>query len=144
MPPAMIQLLVGSVLFGVWAYLVFDGKAPVEAFVGFISTVLAGLAGHLSARNGVPAPDTTKPIEEPKVALHGPQSGAMSLGLLLAVSLVVVMVVLLLSGCSSIDMGLFENRIACTPGKDKAFVISEYSRIGIASTISEKDLGVCK
>lgn len=55
---------------------------------------------------------------------------------------VLLLIVALLPGCSTV----FDNRIACTVGNDKAFFVSEYGgRIGIASSISEKDRPhICK
>ena len=46
-----------------------------------------------------------------------------------------------LSACSS-----FGNRLACTPGKDKAFVVSEYGgRIGFATMVDDRDkAAVCR
>lgn len=47
-----------------------------------------------------------------------------------------------LSGCATT---IFDNRIACTLAKDKAFFVSEYGQIGIASTIADTDRAViCK
>lgn len=52
--------------------------------------------------------------------------------------------ILLLGGCGSLE-GKFENRIACTLAKDKAFVVSEYGPLGISSVIAEQDRKeVCK
>jgi hypothetical protein len=45
-----------------------------------------------------------------------------------------------LAGCVTLD-----NRVACTAAKDKAFFVSEYGRIGVASQLSDKDREVvCK
>lgn len=51
---------------------------------------------------------------------------------------------MLVSGCA-FDSKLLENRVSCTVAKDKAFVISQYGPVGIASTIAEQDKNViCK
>lgn len=46
-----------------------------------------------------------------------------------------------LSGCSSLSINL-DNRVTCTAAKDKAFVVSQYGGVGIASTIAEADRAV--
>ena len=55
--------------------------------------------------------------------------------------LFVLAALLALTGCAQ-----FGNRLACTPGADKAYVVSEYGgRIGIATKIDERDMAaVCK
>lgn len=51
-----------------------------------------------------------------------------------------------LSGCATFDGLTFENRIACSVARDKAFVVSEWGgRVGISSVIAEADRAViCK
>jgi hypothetical protein len=54
-------------------------------------------------------------------------------------------VAVLTSGCLATLDGKFENRVSCTVAKDKAFVVSEYGPVGIASKIADKDKDViCK
>lgn len=49
-----------------------------------------------------------------------------------------------LSGCA-FDGPLLANRVTCTAAKDKAFVVSEWGPVGIASTIADADRQViCK
>ena len=48
---------------------------------------------------------------------------------------------LALSGCSSLQVNL-DNRIACAVAHDKAFVVSQYGGVGIASTIASADSAV--
>ena len=51
---------------------------------------------------------------------------------------------LLLSACGTLQ-GKLENRVACTVAHDKAFFVSEYGPLGIASTIANQDRDViCK
>jgi len=51
---------------------------------------------------------------------------------------------LLLSACGTLD-GKLDNRVVCTVSKDKAFVVSEYGPVGVASTISKADQAIiCK
>lgn len=49
--------------------------------------------------------------------------------------------VLLLAGCAtSIEgLGQFENRLACTLARDRAYVVSEYGPLGISSRIADID-----
>lgn len=59
-------------------------------------------------------------------------------------SLIALAVLAMLSGCGSLD-GILANRVACTVGKDKAYVVSAYGAIGIASTIDDADRAIiCK
>lgn len=54
--------------------------------------------------------------------------------------LVLFIGVILLTGCSSLDTDKYlGNRITCTVGKDKAYVISLWGPIGISSEIVKKD-----
>lgn len=46
--------------------------------------------------------------------------------------------VLALAGCSA-TLPVLDNRITCTVARDKAFVVSEYGPIGVASTIATAD-----
>lgn len=47
---------------------------------------------------------------------------------------------LALSGCITLD-----NRVACSVARDKAFYVSEYGQIGVASEIDNRDTAVlCK
>ncbi len=50
----------------------------------------------------------------------------------------------LLSGCVTIPglEGKLDNRVACTAARDKAFVVSEYGPVGVASTIAKADADV--
>jgi hypothetical protein len=45
---------------------------------------------------------------------------------------------LLLSGCATLD-GAFVNRVVCTAGGDKAYVVSWWGAIGIASELDARD-----
>jgi outer membrane biogenesis lipoprotein LolB len=48
---------------------------------------------------------------------------------------------LLLAGCNA----TMSNRVACTVGKDKSFLVSEYGPVGISAVIDDKDAAViCK
>lgn len=59
-------------------------------------------------------------------------------------SLISLAVLAMLSGCSSLD-GILANRIACTIAKDKAYVVSAYGALGIASTVDDADRAIiCK
>lgn len=59
-------------------------------------------------------------------------------------SLIISIILLAVSGCSSVS-GILENRVSCAVAKDKAFFVSEYGPLGIAATISDKDSAViCK
>lgn len=64
---------------------------------------------------------------------------AYTLALLLAASGV--------TGCATLDglHGKFDNRVACTAAKDKAFVVSEWGPIGITGKLHDADRAViCK
>ncbi len=51
---------------------------------------------------------------------------------------------LALAGCGTLD-GKIDNRVACTAGKDKAFVVSEWGPIGITGKLAEADrAAICK
>ena len=55
-----------------------------------------------------------------------------------------ILILVFLAGCSTLK-GKLENRVSCTVGKDKAFVVSEYGPLGVASTIAEIDRqAICK
>jgi hypothetical protein len=41
--PATQKMLIGGVLFGAWAYLVYTGKADANSFVDYIKDGLIGL-----------------------------------------------------------------------------------------------------
>lgn len=48
-----------------------------------------------------------------------------------------------LAGCATLDGLNFDNRIACSVARDKAFVVSEWGgRVGISSTIADADRAV--
>lgn len=50
-----------------------------------------------------------------------------------------------LSGCTSFNPEMFENRASCAIAGDKAFVNSMYGPVGITSVISPKDtVHMCK
>ena len=52
-----------------------------------------------------------------------------------------ILLALTLTGCATLE-GKIDNRVACTVGKDRAYVVSEYGPIGISSVISQKDAAV--
>jgi hypothetical protein len=53
---------------------------------------------------------------------------------------------ILLAGCGTFSGITFENRVACTVAKDKAYVVSEYGGwVGISSKLADQDREyVCK
>lgn len=53
--------------------------------------------------------------------------------LLIATSMIV------LSGCSTFNPELLDNRVSCTLGRDTALYSSMYGPIGITSKVSQKD-----
>lgn len=56
----------------------------------------------------------------------------------------ILAVVILLAGCGTL-VGKLDNRVTCTVGKDKAYVISEYGPVGLSSRISDLDRPtICK
>ena len=48
---------------------------------------------------------------------------------------VVVAICTWMSGCAQ-----FENRVVCTVNGDKGFVVSQYMRVGVASTLATADV----
>jgi len=58
--------------------------------------------------------------------------------------IILILATLTLTGCGSTDSlkGKFQNRVGCSVAGDKAFVISEYGPVGIASTIADADAAV--
>ena len=58
----------------------------------------------------------------------------------------IALIALALAGCGTFNGLTFENRVACTVGKDKAYTVSEWGgRIGISSEIADADRAViCK
>ena len=49
------------------------------------------------------------------------------------------LLLLSLTGCGTIPEGTFDNRIACTVAGDRAYVVSLYGPVGLASEIAEPD-----
>jgi len=77
-----------------------------------------------------PTPPTSKVIKEsmPEVAFH------------VFMVFVCIGIVVALTGCGTMNGFTMENRVACTPSGDKAFLVSEYGGwIGISSKLSDKD-----
>lgn len=51
----------------------------------------------------------------------------------------------LLTGCAGFDPSKFENRLACTVSKDRAYVVSEYGPVGITGRLADQDrAAICK
>jgi hypothetical protein len=58
-------------------------------------------------------------------------------------SLITLAVLAMLTGCGTFNGLTFENRVACTVARDKAFLVSEWGgRIGITGEIAEADRAV--
>ena len=50
------KMLVGAVLFGAWAYLVYTGKADASSFVDYIKDGLIGLGLYHTLKPSMPTP----------------------------------------------------------------------------------------
>lgn len=50
------KMLVGAVLFGAWAYLVYTGKADASSFVDYIKDGLIGLGLYHTLKPSAPTP----------------------------------------------------------------------------------------
>lgn len=58
----------------------------------------------------------------------------------LVLIIIVVLTLLLMAGCAQTGFTM-KNRIVCTVGRDKAFVVSEYGGwVGVSTAIAEDDL----
>lgn len=53
--PATQKMLIGGVLFGAWAYLVYTGKADATSFVDYIKDGLIGLGLYHTLKPTPPA-----------------------------------------------------------------------------------------
>jgi hypothetical protein len=49
---------------------------------------------------------------------------------------------ILLAGCGSLPEGVLDNRVVCTVAQDKAYVVSLYGPVGLASEIAAPDAEV--
>lgn len=56
--------------------------------------------------------------------------------------LLAILAVISMTGCASFRDAYLENRVVCTVGQDKAFVVSQWGPVGITAEISAKDQGV--
>lgn len=54
--PNTQKMLIGAVLFGAWAYLVYTGKTDASSFVDYIKDGLIGLGLYHTLKPSQPAP----------------------------------------------------------------------------------------